>query len=79
MQTIKIRSRVGDDGILNLQVPVGTKNQKLDVLIVVQPVTDDPDENGWSPDFFGAIVGGWQGNKLIRPPQGEFENRQDFQ
>jgi hypothetical protein len=30
----------------------------------------------WPEDFFEAIVGGWQGEPLTRPPQGTFEERE---
>ena len=30
----------------------------------------------WPPGFFEEIVGGWQGEPLQRPPQGQFEVRE---
>jgi hypothetical protein len=30
---------------------------------------------GWPEDFFEEVVGGWQGEPLQRPPQGQFEAR----
>lgn len=38
MDTIKLRSHVGPDGILKLEVPVGVKNIDLDVIVNVEPV-----------------------------------------
>lgn len=29
----------------------------------------------WPEGFFDEVVGGWQGESLQRPPQGEFEQR----
>ncbi len=29
----------------------------------------------WSEDFFDDVVGGWQGEDLQRPSQGEYEQR----
>ena len=29
----------------------------------------------WPEGFFEAVVGGWQGEELRRPPQGEYEQR----
>ena len=29
----------------------------------------------WPEGFFDEVVGGWQGDSLQRPPQGEFEQR----
>jgi hypothetical protein len=32
-------------------------------------------EASWPEGFFDDVVGGWQGDALQRPPQGEFEQR----
>ena len=32
----------------------------------------------WPREFFDTIVGGWVGEPLERPPQGELETRRDF-
>ncbi len=34
-----------------------------------------PEQTDWPPDFFEQTAGVWQGEKLIRPEQGEYENR----
>ncbi|MCI0437515.1 MAG: hypothetical protein L0177_00090 [Chloroflexi bacterium] len=33
---------------------------------------------GWPEDFFEKVVGSWQGEPLERPPQGEFERRDEL-
>lgn len=33
----------------------------------------------WPEGFFEEVVGGWQGEELERPPQGEFEERIAFE
>ena len=38
MQSIKVRSRIGSDGILHLQVPVGMKDTDLEVIVIFQPI-----------------------------------------
>jgi uncharacterized protein YcfJ len=30
----------------------------------------------WPKDVFGAVVGGWRGRRLKRPPQGRLEKRE---
>lgn len=30
---------------------------------------------GWPEGFFEDVVGGWRGEELHRPPQGEYEQR----
>ncbi|MEH2014784.1 hypothetical protein [Nostoc sp.] len=38
MESIKIRTYIGDDGILQIQLPPEITNQELDVVIVFQAV-----------------------------------------
>ena len=35
-------------------------------------------EEDWPEGFFEEVVGGWKGEPLTRPPQGEFEAREEF-
>jgi hypothetical protein len=35
-------------------------------------------QNGWPQGYLDRVVGGWQGKPLKRPPQGEFEERDEF-
>jgi len=35
-------------------------------------------EDEWPDDFFKETVGGWKGDPLERPDQGEFENREQL-
>jgi hypothetical protein len=30
---------------------------------------------GWPPGYFENVIGGWKGDPLVRPPQGEYEER----
>jgi hypothetical protein len=36
METIKVKTHVGSDGILKLELPVGFPNTELEVVVVVQ-------------------------------------------
>jgi hypothetical protein len=54
MQSIKLRSRVGHDGRLKLDIPIGLADIELEVLVVLHPVAPapgTPEERGWSPGF----------------------------
>jgi len=83
MQSIKVRSRVGADGMLHLQVPVGIKDIDLEVIVVFQriaPATEPkkPEDLGWSPGFFERTCGCFQDEPLVRGEQGEFEEREEL-
>lgn len=67
MQSIKLKSRVSSDGILQLQVPLELANKELELVIVYQPLEPvtkpkTPEELGYPPDFFEKTAGAWQGN-----------------
>ncbi len=36
-------------------------------------------EGGWPADYFDTVIGGWQGDPLIREPQGAPETRLPFE
>lgn len=75
MKNIKLRSHVGADGVLHLNVPVSIREQELEVIVSYQPVkadlqTDSPEALGYSPSFFEETAGAWQGEPLVRGEQG---------
>lgn len=87
MESIKIRTYIGDDGILQIQLPPEIANQELDVVIVFQPViqksiqspTETPEEIGYSRKFVEEVIGSWEGDPLERPEQLPFEEREEIQ
>ncbi|MBW4592502.1 MAG: hypothetical protein KME46_06170 [Brasilonema angustatum HA4187-MV1] len=74
MKSIKIRSRVGSDRVLHLDIPVELADTEIEVTVTIQKVT--PQQQGWMPGFFEEVIGGWVGEPLQRPEQGEFETRE---
>ncbi|MEA3222602.1 MAG: hypothetical protein U9P49_05500 [Thermodesulfobacteriota bacterium] len=80
MKSIQIKSRVGKDGILRLQVPADMSDQDLGILLVVQPVTqksvDMPESSKWPADFFKVTAGAFKGMHLKREAQGGYEIRE---
>jgi len=50
METMKVRSHIGTDGILLLQMPTEFKDTSVEVLVVVQPLPSEefkPKYNAW--------------------------------
>ncbi|MBO3458427.1 hypothetical protein G7B40_025290 [Aetokthonos hydrillicola Thurmond2011] len=76
MQSIKLRSRVGKDGVLHLDLPVEMTDTEIEVTVIIQRVT--PQQRGWMPGFFEEVIGGWVGEPLQRPEQGEYETREQL-
>lgn len=80
MQTIKLHSRVGADGILTLEVPLDLTNTELEVLLVLHPIAATKIElNGWSADFFSATYGSLRDDTLLRPDQGDYGVRDELE
>ena len=83
MQIITLRSHVGEDGIMHLQVPVGKTDVDLEVVVIIQQTTpatqaNTPKARGWPPGFFERTAGAWQGEPLTRGEQGEYEKRDEL-
>jgi hypothetical protein len=82
MHSVTLRSHVGADGILNLQVPSGVKDADVEVTVTVTPLSlasqaNQPEPRGWQPGFF-ELAGSWEGEPLVRPEQLPLEVRDEF-
>ncbi len=75
MQSIKLQTHVGNDGLLQLKLPVGMSNQDLEVIVIYQPINPIL-KRAWSPGFFESTFGAWQGEPLVRESQGELPERE---
>lgn len=79
MRTLTLHTRVGKDGILKIETPIGITNTELEVILVVNPMDMEGHPlSAWPPNFFTEILGGWEGKRLVREPQGMYETRNDF-
>jgi hypothetical protein len=90
METLKVRTYIGDDGILKIQLPQQLINQELDVVIVFHPAQvapvetlikprQTPEELGFSRRFLEEVIGSWEGEPLERPEQLPFTEREEIQ
>jgi hypothetical protein len=78
MQSIKLCSHIGADGILHLELPVGVTDTEIEVTVTVKAVNSVTKKKSWLPGFFEEVIGGWVGEPLERPEQGEFETREQL-
>jgi hypothetical protein len=78
MPKIFVRSHVGADGVLHLDIPTTMKDEDVEVTVTLKPIAESsqktPEELGWTPGFFEETAGQWQGD-LVREPQGEPQER----
>jgi hypothetical protein len=75
MQTIQTTAHVGNNGILQIQLP-DYSGEEIEILLVYQPV-QKTQKRQWSQRFL-SIPGSWQGEPLEREPQGEQAERDEF-
>ena len=67
METIKLKTYIGSDGLLKLELPTGISNRDLEVLVVLQPVAEAVDDLGWPLGFFDRTYGALADDPLERP------------
>jgi len=76
MTRMVIQSKVGADGVLHLDVPVGTGAADQDVQITIEPLKKPMTQEEWR-QWVLSMAGTWQGD-FERPEQGEYEQRDEL-
>jgi len=82
MTHLELRARIGPDGILSLNVPVGLSEANREVKVIVEPAdapvgrTAKMTQDAWER-FVDETAGAWMGD-LERPAQGELEVRDEL-
>ena len=71
MHTMTIKSHVGEDGVLRLELPVTMRNVELDVVVVLSERSPTQRESV----FFSAVLGSIDDPTFTRHDQGEAELR----
>jgi len=80
MEAIKVKTHVGDDGVMKLEVPTSFSNSDLEVIVVVQsqtPQTDNFDRAEWIA-FVESIAGSLADDPIERGAQGIHEIRDEI-
>ena len=78
MESVKLKTHVGQDGLLQIQLPVEINDQDVEVMVIYQPVAPTQ-KRTWSPGFFERTFGAWQGEPLVREPQGDSPEREPLE
>ncbi len=78
MKRVVLHARVGADGVLHLTVPVGEGDAEREVEVTIEPIkpTASAPSEDWQ-QFVRETAGAWQGD-LVRPPQGDYEHRDEL-
>lgn len=81
MQSIQIKTHIGEDGLLQVRLPAEIQNKDVEIMIIIQPLEPSETQSQhlcWQPGFFEEVIGGWEGEPLVREPQGELPEREPF-
>jgi hypothetical protein len=83
VRTIHVVQEAGADKTLRVTIPVDQAGRRYQVVIILEaepdassrPSAETPD---WSPGYFEKTASSVQDDTFVRPPQGEYETRQEF-
>ena len=80
METIKLKTRIGSDGVLRLEMPTRFKDVDTEIVVVLQPEPDEPrDALGWPVGYFEKIDAIIADDIIERGDQGVFEEREPLE
>ena len=80
METFRIRTHVGSDGILKLELPIQMPNAEVDVLVVTQPlISEEVDEMGYPIGYFEDTYGSLADDPIERGPDLPPDIRDEFE
>jgi hypothetical protein len=67
MQTLTLKVHTGKDGILRLEIPTNQADQELEIVLVMQTITDEPvDAMGYPIGYFDETYGSLADNPIER-------------
>ena len=83
MNSIKLTKRVGEDGILHLEIPVGITDKEVEIMVIYQSIEipklqNTPEELGWPAGFFEQTYGSCQDDPIVIDSEGDFEEREEI-
>ncbi len=77
MQSIKLISHVGSDGILHLEIPLGITDKKIAVIVTYQQLESSttvktPEDLVWPDGFFDQTYGICQDDPIVTDSERDF-------
>lgn len=77
MQSLRLQSHIGQNGILRLELPLDVSNTDVEMVLIFQPIPPKQQPLqilGWPDGFFEKTFGSFKDDPSERPPQGKFVN-----
>lgn len=83
MQSIKLRSHVGSDGILHLEIPLDITDKEIEVMVIYQQLEPSaqgktPQNLAWPNSFFEQIYGIYQDDPIVTDSEGDFDAKKEI-
>jgi len=75
METIRVIEKTGKDGMLSVRIPLGKLEVECEILVTVQPATD---ERAWPLGYFD-LSGSITDETFVRPPQVDLPKAVDLE
>lgn len=80
MNTVKRRIKIDSDGLLHLEMPAGSANTEVEIVLVWQQASvGNVDDNGWPIGFFDRTYGALADDPIERPEQLPLEEREEIE
>ncbi len=81
MRSLTVHARVGADGTLRLDVPIGPEDAGREVVVTVKPEPEPTEQRpaaSWPEGYFESTYGCLADTPIERPDQGEYEVRESL-
>lgn len=80
MKSVSLKSKVGRDGFLRVNIPTKIKEKYVDVVVIYDAQNDaNGDEaSHWPENYFSETYGCLSSNPIKRQPQGEYPDREQL-
>jgi hypothetical protein len=73
MKTISLKSHIGRDGLLKIEIPTEEKETDVEIVIIIDSIKNSA--KGWSQNFLNKMYGCCKDSPLERLDQGELPKR----
>lgn len=83
MQSIKLRSHVGSDGILHLEIPLDIADKEIEVMVIYQQLEPSAQAKttqnvAWPSSFFEHIYDIYQDDPIVIDSKGDSGVREEI-
>ena len=80
MQTLTLKARADKDGIVRLEIPTDVTDQEMEIVVVMQPVEEEPlDEMGYPLGYFEETYGMFADDPIERNQPLYFDVRDELE